>query len=118
MKPTSTPWVLSGAIGLTVALAISFATGRAEAWDHESYWAVGYPIFVVAALLLGWTFPERPWRWAVTMMVVQAVPLLFSGSDHSLAPLGAVLLALMALPLCVAAKLTAALRTRSRSAVK
>ena len=102
-RTTSTPWVIAGAVGLGVALGISLATGRAEAWDHESYWLVGYPIFVVAAGALGWVFPLRPWRWAVTIMAVQCFPLLFSGSDHSLAPLGAILLLMLSLPLCVVA---------------
>ena len=112
MRPTHAPWVISAAIGLTVALAISFATGRTEAWDHESYWSMGYPALVFSALVLGWLFPERPWRWAVTMMVVQAVPLLLSGSDHSLAPLGAILLLLLSLPLCLAAKVSSLCRGR------
>ena len=46
------PWGIAGAIGIVVVSAISFATGRTEAWDHESYWTVGYPIFVVSALAL------------------------------------------------------------------
>jgi hypothetical protein len=112
MKATTTPWMISGAIGLAVVLGISFATGRAEAWDHGSYWSIGYPLLAVSALFLGWTFPEQPWRWAVTMMAVQAFPLLFSGTDHSLAPLGALLLLLLSLPLCVAAQVSAVFRRR------
>jgi peptidoglycan/LPS O-acetylase OafA/YrhL len=114
MRSTSTAWVMSAAIGLAVVLAISFATGRAEAWDHQSYWSIGYPVFAASALVLGWVFPERPWRWVMTMVGVQAFPLLTSGSDHSLAPLGALLLLLLSVPLWILAQVASVLRRRRR----
>ena len=110
MKATSAPWAIAAAVGLSVALGISALTGRAEAWDHESYVSVGYPIFAVSSLALGWAFPERPWRWPMTMMAVQAFPLTLSGSDLSLAPLGAIFLLLLSLPLCVVAQVSAVFR--------
>lgn len=110
MKTTSVPWVIAAAVGLSVALGISALTGRAEAWDHDSYFSVGYPIFAVSSLALGWVFPERPWRWPMTMMAVQAFPLTLSGSDLSLAPLGAMFLVMLSLPLCVMAQVSSVLR--------
>lgn len=77
-----------------------------EAWDHPTYWLIGYPLMLVAAFILGLGFPERPWRWAVAIMAAQAVWSLFlaysAGGVGNLAPLGALTFVALAVP-CIAA---------------
>ena len=40
--------------------------GRAEPWDSGFYWTISYPLALIGAMVLGYAFPGRPWRWAVT----------------------------------------------------
>lgn len=40
----------------------SLASGKREPWDDTSYWTVTYPIAIALAGILGFAFPERPWR--------------------------------------------------------
>jgi hypothetical protein len=76
-----------------------------EAWDHPTYWLIGYPLMLFAAFILGLGYPERPWRWAVAIVATQAAWSLFlsfsTGGPGNLAPIGIVLFAVLAVP-CVA----------------
>lgn len=80
--------------------------GRYEAWDDPNYWLIGYPLMLIAAFVLGMGFPERPWRWAVTIVGAQAAWSLFlalaAGGVSNLLPLGLVTFALLGVP-CVGA---------------
>lgn len=87
-------------------------SGKAEAWDSSLYWAAAYPLAIGFAGYLGYRAPERPWRWGLAVMLVQAVVLAVSGSDFSLLPLGLVLFSVLALPAIGLAQLMAKIRLR------
>jgi hypothetical protein len=95
--------VVAGVLGWDLARLFG---GVREAWDHQSYWLIGYPLMLAAAFMLGLGFPERPWRWGAAIIATQAVWMLLlsfaAGGSGSMAPLGLVLFALLALP-CMAA---------------
>jgi len=89
------------------------ASGRREAWDSPLYWSAAYPLCIALAALLAYAAPERPWRWAFAVMLVQPVVMvLTSGGDFGLLPLGLFLFAILALPPIVAARLCSSLRLR------
>lgn len=54
-------------------LATTAVSGRREAWGPSLYWAVAYPLAIAIAGALGYLAPDRPWRWALALMLVQAL---------------------------------------------
>lgn len=95
---------------------VRFLGERREAWDDPRYWLIGYPLMLAAAFVLGLGFPDRPWRWALAIVVAQAVwaVILALATDDaaSLLPLGIVTFALLGLPLVVSAYAGQWLRAR------
>jgi hypothetical protein len=86
-------------------------SGRREAWDSGIYWAVFYPISIVACGVLGYLFPERAWRWAPAFFLGQCVAMLLrNGELGNLFPLGLILFGILSLPGVVVAKLGARLK--------
>jgi hypothetical protein len=80
--------------------------GRREAWDGPLFWPLAYPLLLLAALLLGMVWRERPWRWAVWLIAGQIVwsftLALSQDGVPNLLPLGLVMFGLLGIP-CVAA---------------
>lgn len=92
--------------------ATATLTGRREAWDSPTYWMVAYPLGLLLAGVLAHLNPNRPWRWALAMMLVQAVVMTFSGSDYSLLPLGLIMFGVLAVPPIGVATIVGAMRRR------
>lgn len=101
--------IVGGAILWLVTAAVS---GKTEAWDSSLYWIAAYPLAIALAGCLAYCAPEKPWRWGLAVMLVQAVVLVVSGSDFSLLPLGLMLFSILALPAISAATLMAKLRKK------
>ena len=110
VKPTAIAFVA----GLLLMLAAAEVSGRREAWDSGVYWSVFYPLSVLACGLLGWLFPDRPWRWALALFLGQCIAMLLrNGELGSLFPLGVVLFGILSLPGVLVAKLGARMRGRA-----
>ena len=106
-------WLAAAASGLLIWEAAAQAMGGREPWDSPAYWTLWLPLAGLACLLLGIIFPERPWRWPIAVMLAQLpVMMINSGEVGSLAPLGAILLLLISVPLMLPAVLGAAIRGR------
>ena len=58
--------------------------------------------------VLGYFWPEKPWRWGLTVMLVQALTLAFAASSF-----GLMLFAVLALPAILVARRAAGFRLRS-----
>jgi hypothetical protein len=101
--------VVSGALLWVATVAI---TGRREAWDASTYWAVTYPIGLLVSAVLGYVAPDRPWRWGVALMLAQAVTMAVFARDFGLLPLGVILFCILAAPLMLAATGVARFRLR------
>lgn len=105
-----TAYGLAAAGGIVIWAAVALLGGRAEAWDSGLYWAFGYPLMLACALLLGYLAPAQPWRWGLTLLLVQALLLVISSGDGSLLPLGLILFGVLALPAMALAIVGAKLR--------
>lgn len=97
-KTAKTAYTIAIVGGAVLWLATVAISGRREAWDSSHYWTVAYPLSIVLAGVLGYRFPEKPWRWGLAVMFPQAVVLAFAARDFSLLPLGLILFAFLALP--------------------
>ena len=102
--------VLSAMAGLALWAVTAEVTGKREPWDTGIYWTVSYPLAVIGSALLGFLFPQRPWRWAAMVMLMQFVVMIAMGSGLGLWPLGLIVLAVLAAPAALAAVLAAKLR--------
>lgn len=102
--------ILAGVAGLALWTITAAVTGKREAWDTDIYWTVSYPLAVIGSAALGFLFPERPWRWAVMLMLMQFVVMIAMGSGLGLWPLGLIVLAVLAAPAAFAGVLAARLR--------
>jgi hypothetical protein len=98
--------------GVALWTATALVGGRSEPWDSGLYWSVSYPLSLVAAAVLGYVFPSRPWRWALVLMYSQVLVMLASGSGLGLLPLGLILLGMLSLPAIALARAGAFARLR------
>ena len=105
------------AIGFTLWFAASLFTAKREPWDGPAYWAIAYPLAIAACALLGYRFPERPWRWALVLFESQFLAMcLRNGELGNLWPIGMLLFAVVALPGVAAAHVAARFGRRSAEA--
>jgi hypothetical protein len=104
------PYTIAAVTGMALWLATSAIGGRSEPWDTTIYWTTAYPLAVVLAAVLGYLFPARPWRWALTTMSMQAAVMILGGSGFGLLPFGLIVLAVLSLPAVLFAGLAARLR--------
>jgi hypothetical protein len=102
--------ILSALAGLVLWGITAAVTGKREPWDADIYWTVSYPLAVIGSAVLGFLFPERPWRWAAMLMLMQFVVMIAMGSGLGLWPLGLIVLAVLAAPAALAGVLAARLR--------
>lgn len=100
--------------GAMLWLLAGLLSGRREAWDSSLYWTVAYPLSIALAGLLAYRVPERSWRWALAVMLAQALMLVLSAADFGLLPLGLILFSILALPAIGFAAVMARIRLRQR----
>lgn len=116
-KPAAPSWpgYLSAlVIGLALWFAAAALIGRREPWDGPGYWSAAWPSAIALCGLLGWLFPQRPWRWALVLFWSQMLQMVLAGSGLGLWPLGLALLTVLALPGIALAKLASVWRLRQR----
>lgn len=109
-------YVVAGVLGAALWQTITVVSGRREAWDSSLYWTLAYPACLAIAGVLGYVAPIRPWRWALALMLAQAVALAASASSFGLLPLGMILFGVLAIPPAIVASIGAALSSRRRRA--
>src|SRR5690606_17015186 len=97
------PYTVTVICGLIVYVALTWASGKNEAWDDGSYYSVGIPIMSLVAFVVGYQFPRRPWRWAAGMAGGQMMGALLHGSSLNLLPLAMIFMAIVSLPQLTAA---------------
>ena len=109
-----TPFVIAAVLGAALWFGISMLTGRREPWDAGAYWALAYPAAIVTAALLGYFYPERPWRWPAVLFASQFLAMCIrNGELGNLWPLGIAMFAILAVPAVIAARLAARFSRRS-----
>lgn len=111
-------WVLSALAGLVLWGGVSGSGGGREPWDLPSFWTTAYPAALALSGVMGFLYPIRPWRWAVTLFAMLGVVMLagaiLRGSDLGMLPPGLVLLCALALPGIAIAALGALFGRRRR----
>ena len=107
-------WVVSFAGGVLLWSLATLSAGAREPWDTGEYWSVYLPIACALCGLLGFTFPERTWRWALAVMLAQMPVMWAVHGVGSLWVPGIIMLLVLALPGMLIAALGSVIR-RARS---
>jgi hypothetical protein len=97
-------YCIAAAGGTILWVATTVVSGRKEAWDSPLYWSAAYPLGIAIAGVLGYVATDRPWRWALALMLAQALTLAIT--------LGLILFGVLAAPPAGAAAAGAYLRRR------
>lgn len=110
-RSSAVPYVIAVIAGATLWAVGSAVSDRREAWDSGTYWTIFYPGAVAVCAVLGYFFPERPWRWCMALFAAQFVAMaLLAGEIGNLAPLGLILFGILSLPAIGAAKVASGLK--------
>lgn len=96
------PYATSFMAGLVVCLALSIAHGGQEAVDTAGYVPIGIPLMALAILVVSYLFPNRPWRWTLSMAAGQMTAMLLTGSSLSLWPIAMIAMLVVSIPQFVA----------------
>ena len=109
------PYLVAALAGVALWIGASVLSGRREAWDAPIYWSVAYPAALLACALLGYLWPQKPWRWALALFLFQFVGMAIrNGELGGLWPLGLIVFAALSLPGMLVAHAAAALRRRTK----
>jgi RsiW-degrading membrane proteinase PrsW (M82 family) len=92
------PYVISFVAGLAICLYITGTSGRREAWDAPEYFTIGIPAMCLVIFVLAYFFPQRAWRWALSMAIGQSVAMVLGGGSASLWPLAIIAMTVVSLP--------------------
>jgi hypothetical protein len=86
---------LFGAAIVVGAAGWAWAGGR-EAWDFPLYWSLVLPLSYAFVFLFGTLGSRGAWRWPALVFGAQLATMLLRGGVGNLAPLGAILFAVLA----------------------
>jgi hypothetical protein len=100
IKPVNNvlPYAISFITGLAICLAITVISGRKEAWDAPIYFTIGIPAMCLVIFALSYWFPQRAWRWALSMAIGQSLAMVLGEGSASLWPLAIIAMTVVSLP--------------------
>lgn len=114
-KNESLAFAASALAGLGVCLAITWVTGKKEAWDASAYYSVGIPVMCAFIFVLGYLFPIKPWRWTLSMAVGQSAAVALAGNSFSLWPLSLLAMAVLSIPQLIAGMVASKIATNNET---
>ncbi|MBY0397151.1 MAG: hypothetical protein K2X91_11900 [Thermoleophilia bacterium] len=101
MRSLALPFLL----GLGLWSAASGLSSRRELWDDPAFWTRAWPAALILSALLGRLLPGAGWKPGAAVGAALLPVILAGASDWSLLPMGAALVAVLALPHAAASAL-------------
>lgn len=89
-------WV-AGAFGALVYILIASVGQSPVAWSSVSYFILGWPILCVGIWLITRQFPQRSWRWPLSMMLGQVFASILYGNGATI-PIAMIYVTVLSLP--------------------
>ncbi|MAY55376.1 MAG: hypothetical protein CMQ46_09570 [Gammaproteobacteria bacterium] len=89
-------WV-AGAVGALVYILIASVGQSPVAWSSVSYFVFGWPILCVGIWLITRQFPQRSWRWPLSMMLGQVFASILYGNGATI-PIAMIYVTVLSLP--------------------
>lgn len=108
--PAITGLLIAAILGTGLWIALAQAGARAEPWDTDIYWQIGYPAAIIAVAMLGFAWPAHAKVQALLFFAMQCPVMLLNGAGLELLPLGVIAILVLALPGVGAAALASRLR--------
>ena len=96
----------AGAAGFIVASGVALASGIPVAWATPMYFWLGWPLMATVIYLLARAYPERAWRWTLSMMLGQVFSSIFFGGG-ALVPVAMAYVTVLSIPQFLAGALGA-----------
>lgn len=93
-------------VGLFYWSSVSAIAGTKEPWDAPAYWSAAYPISMVLAVALGFAFRRRAWITGLALTFAQLPIMLANTGIGPLAFFAVALLAILSVPVVLAAATT------------
>lgn len=87
----------AAAAGFIIATGVALASGIPVAWASPVYFIFGWPLMCLVIYLLARTYPDRPWRWTLSMMLGQVFSSIFFGGGPFL-PVAMVYVTVLSIP--------------------
>jgi hypothetical protein len=87
----------AAAAGFIVTTGVALASGIPVAWATPMYFWLGWPLMCTVIYLLARAYPERPWRWTLSMMLGQVFSSIFFGGG-ALVPVAMAYVTLLSIP--------------------
>lgn len=107
--------IISIGIGCIVWLCIKYKTNYSDPQGTDLYWYVGYPIFLLSSIGLGYYYSANAWLWPTLMIMSQlAIGFIFIKSDLNLLPIGIMVYITISVPCIVAGYLGVLLKNVNR----
>jgi hypothetical protein len=97
-RETWSACIAAALLGLALWSVAAVVELRVEPWDAPNFWTIYYPAAIALSGVLGFLYPQRPWRWALILMFMQLFVMTLGGSGFSLLPMGLILMAVLVLP--------------------
>jgi hypothetical protein len=92
------PYLISFFAGSAINLSIALSAGRTEAWDSNVYYWLGIPLLSLTVFFISRQFPQRPWRWTISMAMGQVFSAILAGADSALGPIAMVFIIIVSVP--------------------
>ena len=74
-------------MGAATWFYVSHVGHRREAWDDPIYFTTVLPVIALAAAIVSFLVPEKPWRWAMIPFAAQALVAILQNPTGILCPL-------------------------------
>ncbi|MBY0268443.1 MAG: hypothetical protein K2X06_01060 [Burkholderiales bacterium] len=103
------PYAVSFIAGLAICLFITVTSGRREAWDAPIYFSIGIPAMCVVIFVLAYFFPQRAWRWVLSMALGQSLAMVLGGGSASLWPLAIIAMTVVSIPQFIVAMIASSI---------
>lgn len=92
------PYALAFGSGLLTALVLTWINGNSEAWNAGNYYWLGIPLMCLCLFFIARRYPQRPWRWTVSMALGQVFAAILRGSSAALGPIAILFVLLLSIP--------------------
>ena len=100
-------YLVTSLIGLGIWVGVSYHSGQPEAWDSGLFYGIGVGVMMLTAAIAGYAEPAAPWRWGISMVVLQPLALILMSNAGAVMLFGLLLFAVLAF-LCMGAAVTGA----------
>lgn len=96
-RPERYAHAFAGVAGALVYILVAQAGGTPVAWSSLVYFWLGWPLMCSAVFLIARRYPQRSWRWPLSMMLGQIFASILYGNG-AMIPIAVIYVTVLSLP--------------------